>query len=155
MKTASSTRRLSALALTASLFCAAVTLGGCDNAGPLPEARTSDLGAVDVPGRPGYTLHGYTITRQNLQPHYVYVLEKDGEPMAGTDTSYISGKSQTTTSLVLEAPASHAGRDAFHCEGLEACKEKIKKAETIASAPFHCDSVAECKTKLDNIQLAQ
>jgi hypothetical protein len=154
MKTASLNRRLPALALTAALFCTAVSLSGCD-AGPLPGAPTSDLGAVNVPGKPGYTLHGYSIERQNLQPHYVYVLEKDGEPVAGTDTSYMNGKTQATTSLVLEAPAIHADRNTFHCDGLEACKEKIKKAEALASAPFHCDSVAECKTKLNNLQQAQ
>jgi hypothetical protein len=134
-------------------------LTACDP-GPLSAAQTADLGTTDIPGKTGYAFHGYTIKMQNGTIHYVYVVEKDGTPVAGTTASYAAGKATETTSTLVDAPSpalTEASQVAgqFHCDGLAGCKAALQKAEELASTPFHCDSVEECTTKLQNIQKTQ
>lgn len=60
-----------------------------------------DNGIVPIPDRPGYALHHYqNVIGDCCGNHHVYVLEKDGVPVAGADTTYRSGK--TTQTVIVK-----------------------------------------------------
>lgn len=57
-----------------------------------------DAGAVDLPNRPGYKLRSYVVLRPKMGQHFVYVIEKDGTPVAGAQTTTSTGQHQDTVS---------------------------------------------------------
>lgn len=89
----------------------ALLLAGCDSAPtPLTEQaqQVNDLGLLRLPNSP-YSLHGYKLVNRSIEDHYVYFLEKNGEPVAGTEAQYdvSHGKSHThvVTNALVPPPA--------------------------------------------------
>lgn len=91
---------LIAIVLTAAL------VAGCGSHEKLASRTNEVFDMGSVPVKSGYALHGYRIINGAFDhDHFVYVLEKDGQPFAGTTTNYdvSQGKStvnQTMTSQV-------------------------------------------------------
>lgn len=85
-----------------------LSISGCGKADPStvrPVSRTIgsvvDAGSVALPNRPGYRLRHYEVLREFRVSHYLYVIEKDGVPVAGVDNQYQSGKTKDTVSTAV------------------------------------------------------
>lgn len=92
------------------------------------------LGSVDLPDKPGYSLRGYRLDNGFVVgPHYVYILERAGEPVAGTGSSFQAGKTRQTTELLMTAPSGAT----VTCVGITDCEKAlsiIKQLESGAAA---------------------
>lgn len=71
-----------------------------------------DAGAVDLPNRPGYKLRSYVVLRPMRGQHFVYVIEKDGLPVAGAQTDQSKGQHQTAVSSEVALQDSTSGPQA-------------------------------------------
>lgn len=105
------------------VLAALVLLGGCgDPKAPLSERISAvvDLGVVPV--NDGFVLHGYRVMNNSDRDHFVYVLEKNGKPVAGTThaSEVSSGKS-----TALEVVASAVNVDSDTCQSVQECKDKL------------------------------
>lgn len=153
---------------SAALFSLAI-LSGCGDDRTTLTDRTKevfDMGAAPVPNKPGYTLHGYRLINGMTRDHYVYVLEKDAEPVAGTSMNYDyrvqSGKTSTThtesiSSVVAPSaapaaanPAAPAGAPAKDdtCHTVEDCQAKI---DAMTKAPS-VSQLAELQQRYQEMQ---
>jgi hypothetical protein len=120
-------------------LAAAVLLTGCSPHEKL-SSRTKeifDMGAL--PMNNGYMLHGYRLVNGvNDHDHFVYVVEKDGKPVAGTATNYSvsQGKSTRNEAVTSDvpAPADLAATDSAPRAGAPADS---------------CNTVSECEAKID------
>lgn len=120
----------------AILAFAAIAVLGCDSHTPLTERTKEvfDMGSVPLPGesgKAGYSLHGYRLLNGASQDHFTYILEKNGQPFAGTSTNYDykSGKSTKTDSISsVIAPSAVAAIDT--CSSEAECSTKIAALQT-------------------------
>lgn len=82
-------------------------LAGCssdeDSDTPVKPVLT-DHGVLEVPGKPGYQLRYYS-RKVNGRTHHIYILEKDGAPVAGADLNTTSDKDPLTITSDVAAPA--------------------------------------------------
>lgn len=62
-----------------------------------------DAGVIPLPTKPGYQLHSYVVLRKMNVQHYVYILEKDGVPVVGTDAAQTINKNTVTVSSSLDS----------------------------------------------------
>ena len=128
---------------SAALFSLAILSGCGDDRSTLPDRTKEvfDMGAAPVPNKPGYTLHGYRLINDMTRDHYVYVLEKNNEPVAGTALNYdytqSSGKTTTThTESISSVVAPSAA---------------VPPAEEVSGADT-CTTVEECEAKIAELQ---
>jgi hypothetical protein len=90
----------------AVIALAAALVVGCGSREKLASRTNEVFDMGSVPVKNGYSLHGYRLINGAFEhDHFVYVLEKDGQPVAGTTANYdvSQGKStvnQTVTSQV-------------------------------------------------------
>lgn len=131
-------------AYSAALLSLALLAGCGDDRSTLTDRTKEvfDMGAAPVPNKPGYTLHGYRLINDMTRDHYVYILEKDNEPVSGTAMNYeytqSSGKTTVTrtesiSSVVApsaQAPVATKGSAAADtCATVEECEAKIAELQ--------------------------
>lgn len=90
--------------LTSLTFVALATalLAGCGSREKLSERTRDafDMGTIRLNN--GYDLHGYRLMNGiNEHDHFVYYLEKDGKPVAGTATNYDVSQGKGTRNEVV------------------------------------------------------
>ena len=64
-----------------------------------------DMGSVQMP-RSDLSLHGYRVVNSTTHDHFVYVIERNGQPIQGAGTNYevSSGKSTRNESVTSVVP---------------------------------------------------
>lgn len=123
-------RGVKTLALTLVLL----NLGGCGPRTPTTENEVNLVtanAASPIEGMPGYTLRSLVVDRNYSTVHFVYVLEKDGTPVAGSTTDYTASKSQQSVlSLQLGpslAPNANAPKAPVTCFTAQECIAKAQE----------------------------
>lgn len=82
------------------------TLAGCSSQGATDSQDKpvlTDHGVLDVPGKPGYQLRHYS-RKHNGRTHHIYVMEKQGVPVAGVDLNTTSSKDPLTVTSEVAVP---------------------------------------------------
>jgi len=92
-----------------AITLAAVLVAGCGSREKLASRTNEVFDMGSVPVQNGYSLHGYRLMNGALEhDHFVYVLEKDGQPVAGTTANYdvSQGKSTFNQSITSQVAPS-------------------------------------------------
>ena len=110
--------------LAFSVLMAAAALTGCNGPSSLSSdlKKKVDMGTTALEN--GYALHGYRIDLEGDNPHYVYVLERDGTPVAGTATNRAvsAGKNSSRNLSVSSVVGPNLGDG---CGTIEDCQAKL------------------------------
>ncbi len=109
------------------VIAAVLTVTGCGKPDPSTVRPVSstvgsvvDAGVLPLPNRPGYQLRHYEVLREMQQRHYIYVIEKDEQPVAGINAQYTQGKSQVSVETIVEPLAALQG-----CKTVADCEAKL------------------------------
>lgn len=106
-------------------------------------------GVTPLPDRPGFALRGYYLNRRGWSVgHYVYILEFEGKPYAGTGTSFSSGKNPVTSQLQM---GESVDSKPLTCTSVAQCEKalaQMKEQELLRSAQT-CSTIAECEKRLE------
>lgn len=72
-----------------TIALAAVLVAGCGSREKLASRTNEVFDMGSVPLENGYSLHGYRLINGAFdKDHFVYVVEKNGQPVAGATTNY-------------------------------------------------------------------
>lgn len=112
------------ISLALSVLLAVTALSGCNESSKSLSSdlqKKVDMGTTSLEN--GYALHGYRIDLANEHPHFVYVLERDGVPVAGTATNRAVSAGKSTRNLSVSSVVG-AGAEGG-CGTIEDCQAKL------------------------------